>query len=292
LNILLAECWLFENYKKREVKMKVSGRLFVLGADDPEMKRIVLFLEENGEEYIFATRDGKRTHPGNAYEANNDYDLSEFSEIVFVECWVDGIEPNKIIDHHRPGDPGCGKLPELYWEASSLGQLHAFLEVDPAPGDKILAAMDHCFNAAIQGLCPGVSAEEVLEVKVKDGIMATHNVSREDVMTIISNWREQFESSDNDTVVIGGESVILVDEHTGFGYSLLYLTAQVAAVLCHKPVILRVKDTVNAPVDRLMLCGDVSGETVRNFLADNPLNLERLFGSPERGYAGGYDRKT
>jgi hypothetical protein len=272
-----------------------SQQFFVLGADDPEMRRIEQCLKENNIRYIFAEKDGVRVHPGNAYEANNTIDfLEEANGVGFIECWVNNITPSYVIDHHRPGDPGHGKPSELYWEASSLGQLHKFLGVAPKAGDDALAAMDHCFNAALQGRCPGVSQAEVLEVKIKTGIMDTLCVSREEVLSMIREWRHRFESYyfPGCATELAGKSVLLIHEHTGVGYSLSYLTAQVAAVLYGKAVVLRVKDTVDASADRLMLCGDVTEEMIAEFIEKNPLNLDRVFGSPARGYAGGYARMS
>lgn len=272
-------------------------QFFVLGADDPEMRRIEECLQENNIKYIFAEKGGVRVHAGNAYEADNPIDcLEEGNGVGFIECWVKNITPSYIIDHHRPGDPGHGKSPELYWEASSLGQLHKFLGVTPKAGDDVLAAMDHCFNAAIQGRCPGVSQADVLEVKIKLGIMDTLNVSREEVVSAIEEWRRSFQEAnaytdaycDGTVGLVAGRKVFLADKHTGVGYSLSYLTAQVAAVLDKYAVILRLKDTADAIADRLMLCGDVTEEMITEFIEKNPLNLDRVFGSPSRGYAGGY----
>lgn len=266
-------------------------QFFVLGADDPEMKRIEQCLKENNIRYIFAEKDGVRVHAGNAYEANNEIDcLEEANGVGFIECWVKNITPSYIIDHHRPGDPGHGKPPELCWEASSLGQLHKFLDVTPKVGDDVLAAMDHCFNAAVQGRCPGVSSQEVLEFKIKSGIVDTLGVSREVVLGAIEEWVHKFGSYcfPGCAMELANRSAFFIYEHTGVGYSLSYLTAQVAASVHGKAVVLRVKDTPEATVDRLMLCGDVTEEMIAEFIEKNPLNLDRVFGSPSRGYAGGY----
>jgi hypothetical protein len=267
--------------------------VFVLGADDPEMRRIEVCLRENNLGYVFAKKDGVRVHAGNAYEANNMIDcIQEANGVFVVECWVHGVAPSCIIDHHRPGDPGHGKPPAQYWEASSLGQLYAFLEGEPTQSDYVLAAMDHCFNAALQGECPGVSAEEVLEVKIRTGIMDTLQVSREAVMGAIAMWKERFSTYvfPGCAIELAGKPVLLVHEHTGVGYSLDYLTAQVAAALEGIGVILLVKDTPDAIQNRYMLCGNVDEHMITEFLVKNPLNLERLFGSASRGYAGGYSK--
>lgn len=113
------------------------SRLFVLGADDPEMQAIERLLRKAGEAVAFAVgSDGKRVHPGNAYAAadlrwsNDPADCSgpAWGAVThLVECApVTGaaIRPNVVvIDHHRPGDPGYGRGPKEYMPASSIGQV-------------------------------------------------------------------------------------------------------------------------------------------------------------------------
>ncbi|MBI3256094.1 MAG: hypothetical protein HYZ63_03940 [Candidatus Andersenbacteria bacterium] len=122
-----------------------KGRLWVLGAADPEMVAIEKLLRDAGERFVYAMCEGKRVHPGNAYKSD---DVSE--ETVcwgdathVVECHCPKIYPKVLaerlgrsevvrpdvvrIDHHRPGDPGYGKPGEKFLEASSIGQTIALL---------------------------------------------------------------------------------------------------------------------------------------------------------------------
>lgn len=46
---------------------------------------------------------------------------------IWIECGP-APEGSVVIDHHRPGDPGFGRPPSEFWEASSLGQFVCFLE--------------------------------------------------------------------------------------------------------------------------------------------------------------------
>ncbi len=160
------------------------ARLWVLGASDPEMAAIEKLLTGLGEAVAGATVDGKPVHPGNAYQADG------WAAINFptyqVECDVGGdpqlqqlvqgggLQAPTSIDHHREGDPGWGRPPAEYWEASSIGQVVAELfhlgvldtcEIDelPIPDARLIAASDHCPAAAYRGECPGVEPDELME---------------------------------------------------------------------------------------------------------------------------------
>ena len=112
--------------------MNATIRLWILGAPDPEMEAIEALLREQGEDVAYATVAGKRVHPGNAYKSDfSELSLMDYSEIVIVECDGDrtpfGSRPVTVIDHHRPGDPGYGRSPAEFMEASSIGQVLALL---------------------------------------------------------------------------------------------------------------------------------------------------------------------
>ena len=47
----------------------MNERLWILGAPDPEMVMIESLLRDAGETVVYATVDGERVHPGNAYRA-------------------------------------------------------------------------------------------------------------------------------------------------------------------------------------------------------------------------------
>lgn len=112
------------------------NRIWILGAPDPEMEMIEKLLRECGESVAHAHARGARVHPGTAYRG-------EYVEYVthcglagtpgetwyLVECDLpipDGAE-KVVIDHHRPGDPGYGRPPSEFLEASSIGQVIAEL---------------------------------------------------------------------------------------------------------------------------------------------------------------------
>lgn len=95
-------------------------RLWMLGAADPEMQAIEGLLRAAGENVAYAVgSDGKRVHPGNAYQC------VAVEGTHWVECSPEKGPPegSVVIDHHRPGDPGYGRPPEEFLAASSLGQV-------------------------------------------------------------------------------------------------------------------------------------------------------------------------
>lgn len=115
--------------------MSNNNRLWILGASDPEMAAIERLLAECGESVAYAVGpDGERVHPGNAYRSvgfrpagTNDLCTRDTREVYLVECGGDLPPDAKVIDHHRPGDPGYGRPPEEFLPASSIGQVIAEL---------------------------------------------------------------------------------------------------------------------------------------------------------------------
>lgn len=123
----------YRSYRTRER----NGRLWVLGAADPEMEAIETMLRAGGEYVAYASRygSGVRVRAGEAYAD----DLTLLSTepawpggtpakttVYLVECGEPpGLDEAKLvhIDHHRPGDPGFGRPSSEFLDASSLGQV-------------------------------------------------------------------------------------------------------------------------------------------------------------------------
>jgi len=125
--------------------------LVVLGAADPEMNAIEKLVRAAGLRVEYAMADGRRVHPGNAYRAAN---AARAREVWLVECDVPREPPAdselydsdeaalfaertfRVLDHHRPGDPGFGAGPDEFLHASSLGQVIAVMaDLDLLPGE-------------------------------------------------------------------------------------------------------------------------------------------------------------
>ncbi len=263
------------------------SQVFILGASDPEMEEIVSLLRERGEKFYFATSDGRRVHPGNAYKAdpvNFDDD-----EIILVECEPEEIlSPVKArIDHHRPGDPGYGLPASEFWQASSLGQFCKFLGIEPSHDQAVLAAMDHAPAAAIRGECPGVSAHQVLDRKIKEIAKWTNHDAWE-VRDKVGYYHSRLM---NAPLIQIGQSVVsdLRSEYLGEGYSVNLLAAQVAALAGGYTVLLRHRDK-EGDSEKWSIAGHATPECIQVF-KDTWAPAQRLtniYGVPSRGYAGGY----
>jgi len=182
----------------------MSTTYWVLGADDPEMMRIAALLSESdGNVVCEGHSNGKRVLPSSAYAVdsvkfNNRYvgmsltGVAPDSRVIFVECAPTSEFratfaelPVEYVDHHRPGDPGYGRPPAEFMQASSIGQvLTRMREPDEAarmtvtlqyvawrwyrcgaswraqeisPDIVLTAAADHCLGDAYRTKCPGVS---------------------------------------------------------------------------------------------------------------------------------------
>ncbi len=277
--------------------------LFVLGAKGPEMDRIEELLKEYGYAYgyMFTTSlsgpsDYARVHAGNAYAGTyhntyRGYDKSEDFDShtrVFIECGYakEYKLPFGRIDHHRVGDPGYDKGPDEFWEASSIGQLYKLLSWEnPPEEDLLLAAMDHCLNAAMQGKCPGIDVDKLLEKKIAD-IGVAKEIPWAIVDGIIRHWKMVLPQLP--TIDMGGTEVYMVP-HTGYGYSPQYLCVQVVAVVQQVPILIELQNNPGEDM-RYHLCGDVTPELATYFLEQyvHDYGLTRPYGVPERGYAGGH----
>jgi hypothetical protein len=262
---------------------------FVIGQKDPESEEI--------ERVILSKKLGRITHaqfeggpvgPRTAYEADpigRGYD--DFT--ILIECRPRGLSLGEtviLIDHHHQGDPGWDASPSEYWRGSSLGQLMNLMRLPANRRQRAIAAMDHCFAAAIRGECPGAPPSVVLQVKI-DEIAKAHKVSGWKVRRHIRAHRGRLKHCDS--VSLGSERVVDYREaDLGEGYTLELLTAQVAAADQGIPVLLSHRDPGGR--EKVTLTGLVERRMVQTFLehGGREYGLIDLYGVPERGYAGGY----
>jgi hypothetical protein len=154
-----------------EVECSVQNAMFVLGASDPEMRAIERLLKTVAAPFVYATVDGKRVYPANAYAAEApaavNAALADGGYAWLVECVGQTPAGAARIDHHHAGDPGYGRPPAQFWEASSLGQTVAALDrlgsrVAITPDMRMVAVADHCLGAAYAGECPGVDPDDLM----------------------------------------------------------------------------------------------------------------------------------
>lgn len=261
--------------------------LFVLGAKDPEMDRIEEILKQQSQRYIHAKIGGRRVHAGNAYHADNAHEIPFCAEVIFVECEIPGIRFKTRIDHHRPGDPGYEKDARHYWEGSSLGQLHIHLGItERSPADCALAAMDHCFNQAMQGYCPGANPGVVLARNLF-AIADSFGITLDEVNGAVNRLAGTIREAP--VLMIGGYPVRLLPENLGVGYTLEQLAAYIAAALEDEAILIRCRNEENGP-EKVVLRGNVDTALVRYFMQTwaPAEGIIEIYGCPERGYAGGF----
>lgn len=262
---------------------------FLGGASDPEMRMIRTIILKVGMSFVYATTDGKPCHPGNTYWTDPIIVPGKY-RLAVIECEPINFEEfadTVRIDHHRPQDPGFNMGPKQYWKASSVGQLHRLLGLKPAQEAKVMAALDHCFSAAANNECPGVSRDEVLSLKIRE-IAATTQASEHSVREKIAFFREAIAVSPKET--IGNQQVRDLRAYRfREGYSLDLLATQVAEAIEGTASLVRFRDRVGEP-EKIVLSGKALPETVEVFLKEwaPAQGLIRIYGVPARGYAGGY----
>lgn len=169
------------------------GRIWILGAPDPEMSSIEELLLAAGEHVLHAMEEAtlrrSRVAPATAYRgASVTFGMRtrlDITDVYLVECGVDvdaalddvggtdRVVSVHRIDHHRPGDSGYGRPPSEYWTASSIGQVVAELTrlgALPTSVDldalHVCAAADHCLAAAYRGECLGIDPDALMRWRV------------------------------------------------------------------------------------------------------------------------------
>lgn len=272
----------------------VRGNLqFLLGAKDAEMNEIETILMRQKLNYAYAMADRQRVHPGNAYEADPIRTTAN-TTTVFVEC-----EPRDIksfvgtirrIDHHRPGDPGYGKPPEMYWEASSIGQLYAFLQKKQKPTKEhlIIAARDHCRFKVRQ--CPGVLPSDVSNYGRRT-MALEKGIRRQKLDERIQFMRHAFKRAHH---VFIGEQPVADMRRVPIGevYSVEHFSLYEALADVGGAALVHTTNTPGHP-DKVLLMGNVEEATVRHFMRiwAPAEGLVNIYGCEVRGYAGGYYSK-
>ena len=266
--------------------------IFVLGAQDPEMKLIDEILASLSMDVLNATRDGKRVYPGNAYKADApNLDFDNAATLYAVECGWHG-EPADLthLDHHRSGDPGYGKPPAQYFSASSIGQVFDVISRwlirtgRPDDLDRLLrdyghvahlaAAADHCLGAAYRGECPGVDADELMSWCVRQRA-AFQQRPVADLLTELQHSRAII----RELAVNGLADLRSLPAGTLPG-------APEAA--CREGIAVLSQVTDREYRQKVGLLG-ATPEQVRHFLSGQLVpDLVDRYGDPARGFAGGY----
>lgn len=256
---------------------------FILGALDPEMHTIEQLLVSEKCHFVHARIDGRRVVSGNAYVADAlSDDINWTQPVVWVECSVPALrcEQHKVADHHRPGDPGYGLLAERYWQGSSLGQVCTLLQIAQNKPLSIIAASDHCLNHAYQGLCPGVDPFDVRQSRI---------ASRAQFQRI--SQEQMIKKIDAAIAVIKGLPTIEIGGHP-FKDAMDRFVPELpeASAMLNMPIIYTRREPRLALTKVGVLNGTAPALKAWMTWASEQSYLMRLYGDPDRGYAGAYVR--
>ena len=258
--------------------------LFVLGAQDPEMREIEKVLGTLQIPFVHAAKDNLRCSANLAYSANSVVKvtaaksqvviLDPTKELVFVETTLSRGNCVKQIDHHNPGDSGYAKSPSQYLEGSSLGQTLSFFGIEPTETQKLLAAADHCLTAAYQGQCPGVDPGELLFMRAAwHSLMSQTTLSNviDTILTAAKHITKHYNPDTNESVF---KDPTRVPHYLAEG-----------AAYTGKPV--RYRSLMPNGSLKEMLKGAVPSQ-IERFMQEHTTQGHQVYGNPHRGYAGAY----
>lgn len=247
---------------------------FVLGTPDHEMREIERVCQERGLAFGYATIGGRVVH---SYEAHDADDVTcripLGARVVTVECSVMGLRADVAIDHHRPGDAGFGKPPERYLEGSSIGQFLRHIGLEPTQRQRVIAAADHCLSSAYQGLCPGVSLQELVDFREETRSRA-RNISREELRRQIQEASRFLRSAPS--IELGGTQVAWIEDLAMPEVSEASAREGIPYMYTKRQHDGRKKAGIQSAPAHL----------VQTWLQECGLSV--TYGDPARGFAGGY----
>lgn len=179
----LNQDWRVQEALRRLVQEQ--GMVVVLGSDDPERRALVERLCEIGMEFVYAKAGNEQVLPYEADRPTNSPEVAESirrvakqkgSKVVYValvECRynLEMITPPGItviplwLDHHHDGqDYGARHDYKYYWQGSPLGLFLWAFGITPTKKELTIMAIDHCYAAALAGLCVGVTPDDALHM--------------------------------------------------------------------------------------------------------------------------------
>ncbi|MBC8741875.1 hypothetical protein F6X40_35595 [Paraburkholderia sp. UCT31] len=248
---------------------------FILGAPDFEMQAIRAVIASQKLWFSHAKiggRDGRNVRSHNAYGADSyQGHILPNRKVVFVECDIQRMKADVVIDHHKPGDPGFGRPPSEYLEGSSLGQVLNLLEIEVTHEQRLIAAADHCLAHAYQGRCPGVDPEELLRWRMQ-AKADLQRIPLDTVLGQIAYAKKVLNSAPR--VVINDEEVAVVDN--------LCPQLKEAGAQIGLPVMFKRFDQETQKVG----IANASATAIQAWM--QTCGLRNVYGDPTRGYAGGY----
>jgi hypothetical protein len=259
--------------------------IFVLGAQDPEMREIERVVESAGHACVHAAKGRRRVSPKTAYQADGVVRvgpdkiprpavLPPKAPAVFVECTLKGHAPVLRVDHHHPGDPGWGMAPGEYLGGSSLGQVLMLLEREPTDTQRLLAASDHCLTAAYQGECPGVDPHDLLFLRASWRALVSGRTLSDVIEGITDAARRARRHHDSEL----GEARFLDPTE---------IPLDLAEGAAYAGVPVRYRELLPEGILKEMFKGGTP-DAVEAFMEEHRLAGRPVYGNPHRGYAGAY----
>lgn len=262
--------------------MESRPHTLVLGMMDPEMEAVGRLGVAERLNVLWAKKDGELVRYDTMYEA-------DWPEPAPGQLWVEcspaaGKANIDFVDHHQPGDPGFGGPPDKFWESSSLGQVWGVIRPDDSPpeGLLIIAAADHCPHAAYIGDCPGIDPGSVIAFSAEQVALSTGRPLKEILQGVyrhIHKFRKYVPSESFGATLYTRDGPPLTEHE--------WLLFREAALWHGVAVIAPVKTGNDVWVK---MAGHTTTELVEEFVRSRGLNgeeLERVYGDPHRGYAGG-----
>lgn len=258
---------------------------------DPEWKRISILLEVSGEKVA------------DSWDSPEVQEIRRNGGTIFAieredfPAWTGKHNPSETdcaasvvtIDHHNPGDPGYGKPPSEYWEASSLGQVASELLMQGCRFEiskdwRYAAASDHCPAAAYKNLCPGIDRDVLLKWRMEEKSEFTRKpvAELEREVKTAEYWIQS--APFVNLLWSKNEPPVFVRDLRDKRVPQL----PEASLRLGEPILCTGIPDRNGI--KINLLGDSEGDAVRAFLSvyAKEIGLVNCYGDPARGFAGGY----
>ena len=253
----------------------------VLGARDPEMDAVGRLALSARLDVVWARKAGKPVGYDQMYAADSP---APGPGQLWVECCPPGGKSDiDFADHHEPGDPGFGRPPDEFWEASSLGQVWARLRPGESPPEALLvtAAADHCPQAAYRGECRGVDPGQVV-ARSAEQIAESTGATVAEVLASVYRRIHAMQAARPRQVAgarVHHEREVLRSDRE-------WLVLREAALWHGLAVVGHVLSAGGE--EWVKLAGHVTPRLARAFMAGEVVpGLVRVYGDERRGYAGG-----
>lgn len=297
----------------------MNGKLFILGAKDPEMDAIASMLLQLGYDHVEGAIKGERCNRTNAYTLDRIY---SDKELVFIESSFEDKVEAIHCDHHNVGDHGYELDHSSFLAASSIGQvLKLIIRNDFDHAVKILglqvssifsieedyffdnghwnlacngqtvticedvvfiAAFDHCSFEMYQGKCAGVKKDGLVDRRIK-ALSESLDLTPKAV-------EAKFKELDSIVTYKKDGILDLTFLDLGHNYSLEYLVIRELSLIKSVPIAVMTSTTSKEEIIFKLMLLALTPEQVHTVLEEKKFNnfqMVNTFGVPSRGYAGG-----